>query len=439
MKIVIVGGGGREHALAWKIARSPLIDELIVAPGNGGMGGIARLVPIDADDVEGQFDLAVRERADLVVVGPEAPLAGGLVDRLSAAGIRAFGPTATAARLEGSKVFAKEFMARHGVPTAPFSVHDDLGDALAAVDRRAGPCVVKADGLAAGKGVIVCRSPFEARQAVQRILGDRQFGEAGSRVVIEDLLAGEEASVLAICDGERIVPLLAAQDHKAAYEGDTGPNTGGMGAYAPAQVVTRELCEVIVETVLRRTVDGMARDGHPFRGVLYAGMMIRDGQPLTLEFNARFGDPECQPLMLLLEEDLVPLLIAAADGALEERGLRWRAGAALCVVLAAGGYPGPYERGKEISGLAAAAAHPDAVVFHAGTRLEGERVLTSGGRVLGVTGRGPTVEEAAARAYAAAGEIRWEGMRMRRDIGHRALFYYLRESSRGDNKSSCPL
>jgi phosphoribosylamine--glycine ligase len=281
--------------------------------------------------------------------------------------------------------------------------------------------VVKADGLAAGKGVIVCRSAYEARQAVRRILEERSFGEAGRRVLIEDLLVGEEASVLAICDGERIVPLVAAQDHKAAYEGDTGSNTGGMGAYAPAPVVTGELRDRIAETVLRRTVDGMARDGHPFRGVLYAGMMICDGQPLTLEFNVRFGDPECQPLMCLLDEDPLPLLLAAADGALPDRELRWRAGAALCVVLVAEGYPGPYERGREIAGLAAASAHPEVVVFHSGTRRDGERVLTNGGRVLGVTGRGPTVEEAAARAYAAAGEIRWEGMRMRRDIGHRAL------------------
>jgi phosphoribosylamine--glycine ligase len=421
MKVLVVGGGGREHALAWKIAGSPLVDELIVAPGNGGMEGLARLIPVDADDVDGQLELAVSERADLVVVGPEAPLAGGLVDRLAAAGIRAFGPSAAAARLEGSKVFAKEFMARHGVPTAPFTVHDSVEDALTAVGRRAGPCVVKADGLAAGKGVIVCRSPFEAREAVQRILGAGDFGEAGARVVIEDLLVGEEASVLAICDGERIVPLLAAQDHKAAYEGDTGPNTGGMGAYAPAPVVTRELHDRIVETVLRRTVDGMTREGHPFRGVLYAGMMICDGQPLTLEFNARFGDPECQPLMCLLDEDLLPVLLAAAEGRLEERTLRWRPGAALCVVLAAGGYPGAYERGKEILGLETATAHPDVVVFHAGTRRDGGRVLTSGGRVLGVTGLGATVEDAAARAYAAAGAIRWDEMRMRRDIGHRAL------------------
>jgi len=421
MRVLLVGGGGREHALAWKIAGSPLVDELIVAPGNGGMEGLARLAPVDADDVDGQFDLAVRERADLVVVGPEAPLVDGLVDRLNAAGIRAFGPTAAAARLEGSKVFAKEFMARHGVPTAPFTVHDDLDDALATVDRRAGPCVVKADGLAAGKGVIVCRNSFEAREAVQRILGEGDFGEAGARVVIEDLLVGEEASVLAICDGERIVPLPAAQDHKAAYEGDTGPNTGGMGAYAPAPAVTAELGERIVETVLRRTVDGMAREGHPFRGVLYAGIMIRDGRPLTLEFNVRFGDPECQPLMMLLDEDLVPLLAAAADGTLEDRALRWRAGAALCVVLAADGYPGACRRGLEIRGLENAATHADVMVFHAGTRPDGGRVLTSGGRVLGVTGRGEDVRQAAARTYAAANEISWDGMRMRRDIGYRAL------------------
>lgn len=421
MKVLMVGGGGREHALAWKMASSALVTELIVAPGNGGMDGLARLVPVSAEDVEGQVALAVKERVDLVVVGPEAPLAGGLVDRLAAAGIRAFGPSAAAARLEGSKVFAKEFMARHDIPTAPFSVHGDLDDALAAVERRAGPCVVKADGLAAGKGVIVCRDVGEARAAVRLIMGEGGFGAAGSRVVIEDLLRGEEASVLAICDGERVVPLVAAQDHKAAYEGDTGPNTGGMGAYAPAPVITAKLRERIVETVLERAVDGMARDGCPFRGVLYAGMMIHEGRPMTLEFNVRFGDPECQPLMLLLEDDLVPLLLSAADGALETREPRWREGAALCVVLAAEGYPGACERGREIGGLDAAARHEDVVVFHAGTMREGDRVLTSGGRVLGVTARGADVKQAATRAYAAAGELDWDGMRMRRDIGHRAI------------------
>jgi phosphoribosylamine--glycine ligase len=421
MKVLVVGGGGREHALIWKIAQSPLVSEVIAAPGNGGISGDARCVGIGAEDVDGQLSLAKKEQVGLVVIGPEAPLVDGLADRLTAEGILAFGPSAEAARLEGSKAFAKEFMERHEVPTAAFSVHDDVDSAMQEVDRRAGPCVVKADGLAAGKGVIVCRSAYEAREAVREMLGEGRFGEAGSRVVIEDLLEGEEASVLALCDGDAIVPLIAAQDHKAAYEGDTGPNTGGMGAYAPAPVVDAELAAVIHEQVLRRTVQGMAADGTPFKGVLYAGLMIVDGRPSVLEFNVRFGDPECQPLMVMMKDDLVPLLVASAEGKLAGREMGWHAGAAICVVLAADGYPRSYEKGKPISGLAEAAEIENLVVFHAGTKRDGERLVTAGGRVLGVTGRGADLEQAAAVAYAGAATIGWEGMRFRRDVGHRAL------------------
>jgi len=421
MKVLVVGGGGREHALAWKIAQSPSVEEVIAAPGNGGIASHARCVGIGADDVDGQVALAKKEQVGLVVIGPEAPLVGGLADRLAAEGILAFGPSAAAARLEGSKAFAKEFMQRHGVPTARFSVHDALESAIQEVDRRAGPCVVKADGLAAGKGVIVCRSPYEARQAVREMLGEARFGAAGARVVIEDLLEGEEASVLALCDGEAIVPLIAAQDHKAAFEGDTGPNTGGMGAYAPAPVVTSELSATIREQVLERTVRGMAADGTPFKGVLYAGLMIADGQPLVLEYNVRFGDPECQPLMVMMKDDLVPVLVAAAEGRLAGKRMDWHVGAALCVVLAADGYPGSYGKGKPISGLEAAGAIENLVVFHAGTKLDSGRLVTSGGRVLGVTGRGADLGAAARVAYQGAAAIDWEGMRYRRDIGHRAL------------------
>jgi phosphoribosylamine--glycine ligase len=422
MKVLIVGGGGREHALAWKIGCSPEVSEVICAPGNGGIAAHARCVPLKAEDVDGQVSLAEREKVDLVVVGPEAPLVDGLVDRLAARGIRTFGPSAAAARLEGSKAFAKEFMQRHGVPTARFSVHTALDSALAEIDRRGGPCVIKADGLAAGKGVVVCRSPFEARGAVREMVGNRAFGDAGSRVVLEDLLEGEEASVLAICDGERFTTLIAAQDHKAAYEGDTGPNTGGMGAYAPAPVVTPELGRLIEEQVIRRTVEGMAAEGMPFRGVLYAGLMIGRQGLHVLEYNVRFGDPECQPLLLMLKSDLALLLRDAAEGTLSGAPLAWHDGAALCVVLVAGGYPGPYEKGKAISGLDAIRQDDALRVFHAGTKGQpsGEMV-TAGGRVLGVTARGSDVQEAARIAYQVAGGISWSGMRMRRDIGHRAL------------------
>ena len=421
MKILVVGGGGREHALCWKLSRSPVVTEVICAPGNGGIADCARCVPTPAADVEGLLALARHENVDLVVVGPEAPLVAGLVDRLDEAGIPAFGPSAAAARLEGSKAFSKEFMVRHGIPTARFSAHEVLDDALAEIDRRNGPCVVKADGLAAGKGVILCASPAEARDAVRAILCDGAFGTAGARVVIEDFLCGEEASILAICDGTDFITLMAAQDHKAAYDGDTGPNTGGMGAYCPAPVVTPALRQQIIAQVITPTVRGMAADGHPFRGILYAGMMIDGDRISVLEFNVRFGDPECQPLLAMLESDLAPVLLAASRGALKGITLAWRDGAALCVVLAAGGYPGNYTTGDEITGLAEAAAVPRAVVFHAGTRASDGRIHTAGGRVLGVTGTGASLREAADNAYAACDCIHFNGMRLRRDIGHRAL------------------
>jgi phosphoribosylamine--glycine ligase len=421
MKILVVGGGGREHALCWKLSSSPVVTEVICAPGNGGIADCARCVPTPAADVDGLVALARHENVDLVVVGPEAPLVAGLVDRLDEAGIPAFGPSAAAARLEGSKAFSKEFMERHGIPTARFSAHEVLDDALAEIDRRSGPCVVKADGLAAGKGVILCASPAEARDAVRAILRDGAFGIAGARVVIEDFLSGEEASILAICDGTDFITLMAAQDHKAAYDGDTGPNTGGMGACCPAPVVTPALRQQIIEQVIAPTVRGMAADGHPFRGILYAGMMIDGDRISVLEFNVRFGDPECQPLLAMLESDLAPVLLAAARGELKGTTLAWRDGAALCVVLAAGGYPGNYNTGDVITGLAEATAVPRAVVFHAGTRSEGGLIHTAGGRVLGVTGTGASLREAADSAYAACDCIHFNGMRLRRDIGHRAL------------------
>ena len=421
MKVLVVGGGGREHALCWKLAGSDSVEEVLCAPGNGGIGRHARCVPVDAADVDGLVALAKNEAVDLVVIGPEAPLVAGLADRLETEGILAFGPSAAAARLEGSKTFSKEFMERHGIPTAKFSSHTDLAEAIAEVKRRNGPCVIKADGLAAGKGVLLCDTVDAAEDAVRTILDDKAFGAAGAQVVIEDFLRGEEASILAICDGKDFVTLIAAQDHKAAYEGDTGPNTGGMGAYCPAPVVTPALREKIITEVIKRTVDGMAQDGVPFKGVLYAGLMI-DGENISvLEFNVRFGDPECQPLLAMLESDLGEVLTAAAKGALRGTELRWREGAALCVVQAAGGYPGPYEKDHPINGLADADKLGDVVVFHAGTKKAGEQIVANGGRVLGVTGLGATLREAAQNAYTACDLISWEGMRMRRDIGHRAL------------------
>jgi phosphoribosylamine--glycine ligase len=423
MKVLVVGGGGREHSLVWKIAQSDLVDEVIAAPGSDGMAQTpkCRCEPVSGEDVEGQIALAKREQVDLVVVGPEAPLVDGLADRLEAEGILVFGPSAAAAQLEGSKVFSKEFMQRQGIPTAAFSVHQDSESAIAEVNRRDGPCVVKADGLAAGKGVIVCSDAVAARKAVKEMLEDKRFGSAGDKILIEDCLVGEEASVLAICDGERVVPLVAAQDHKAAFEGDTGPNTGGMGAYAPAPVITDEMKNAVLEKVLVPTVKGMAKEGMPFKGVLYAGLMITDDKIEVLEFNVRFGDPECQPLMMFLKEDIVPVLEQAAKGALVERELAWHAGSTICVVIASKGYPGSYEKGKAMSGLDSADSNPNVTIFHAGTKLDGDRFVTSGGRVLGVTARGADLQAAAKEAYGVANKISFEGMRMRRDIGYRAL------------------
>jgi phosphoribosylamine--glycine ligase len=407
----------------WKISHSDLVDEVIVAPGSDGIAQTpkCRCEPVSGEDVDAQLALAKREKVDLVVVGPEAPLVAGLADRLEAEGMLVFGPSAAAAQLEGSKVFSKEFMQRHGIPTAAFSVHRDNASAIAEVNRRNGPCVVKADGLAAGKGVIVCSGADAARKAVKEMLEEKRFGSAGDRIIIEDCLVGEEVSVLAICDGERVVPLVAAQDHKAAFEGDMGPNTGGMGAYAPAPVMTDELKNAVLAKVLVPTVKGMAEDGMPFKGVLYAGLMVADDEINVLEFNVRFGDPECQPLMMFLKEDIVPSLQQAAEGSLEERELTWYSGSAICVVLASAGYPGSYEKGKAISGLDSVDSNPNVTIFHAGTKLDGDAFVTSGGRVLGVTARGADLQQAAKAAYAVANKIRFEGMRMRRDIGYRAL------------------
>jgi phosphoribosylamine--glycine ligase len=423
MRVLVVGSGGREHALAWKIAQSPRVERVLAAPGSDGMAALAACHPgVSAEDVPALVALAVRERADLVVVGPEAPLAAGLVDALRAAGIAAFGPTAAAARLEASKAFAKRFMARHGIPTAAFALFDELEAARRHVRALGGPCVVKADGLAAGKGVAVCAGPEEAERALVELMAERRFGAAGARVVIEERLAGEELSYYAVTDGRAVATLAAAQDHKRALEGDRGENTGGMGACSPAPALSEAVEKRVLEEIVHPAIRGMAADGTPYTGVLYAGLMIEaSGSPRVVEFNVRFGDPETQALVVRMEGDLVPLLDGAARGRLDGAlPLGWQ-GAAVCVVIAAGGYPRAFERGKPISGIEEAEREPGVVVFHAGTRRRPDgRFESAGGRVLGVTARGATLSGARERAYAACERIRFDAMHLRRDIAARA-------------------
>ncbi|MFN4088795.1 MAG: phosphoribosylamine--glycine ligase [Alphaproteobacteria bacterium] len=421
MKVLVVGSGGREHALCWAIAASPLCGKLWCAPGNAGIAAEADCVPIAADDLDGIVAFARTEAVDLVVVGPEAPLVAGLADRLEAAGIRVFGPSAAAARLEGSKAFMKDLCAAHGIPTAAYRRFTDADAAKAYVRERGAPIVVKADGLAAGKGVVVAATVAEAEAAVDDALVAGRFGAAGAELVVEDFLDGEEASYFALVDGEHVLPLASAQDHKRVGDGDTGPNTGGMGAYSPAPVMTAEMERRTLDEIVRPLVRAMAEAGCPFKGVVFAGLMIGADGPELIEINVRFGDPECQTLMMRLRSDLLPALVAAADGELAHFDLRWHDEAALCVVMAANGYPGDYARGTEIRGLDAAGAAGTVTVFHAGTKREGERILAAGGRVLGVTALAPTVAEARARAYAAVDRIDWPGGFCRRDIGWRAV------------------
>ncbi|MEX0814969.1 MAG: phosphoribosylamine--glycine ligase [Dongiaceae bacterium] len=421
MRILVVGSGGREHALCWSIAASPLTDKLYCAPGNAGIATAAECVPLAADDLRGLVDFAVEAHIDFVVIGPERPLTLGLVDRLEAAGVKAFGPSAEAARLEGSKGFMKDLCARHGIPTAAYGRFTNAGAAKAFVAERGAPIVVKADGLAAGKGVIIAESLAEAEAAIDAMLTERRFGEAGTAIVVEEFLEGEEASFFALVDGATALPLASAQDHKRVGDGDTGPNTGGMGAYSPAPNVGAAMADEIMARIVTPTVAAMAAEGRPFKGVLYAGLMLTGEGPKLLEYNVRFGDPECQVLCVRLMSDLLPALIAARDGVLGSLDLRWHDRAALTVVLAAKGYPGDPLKGTEIRGLAAAAALPDVTIFHAGTRRAADgRLLADGGRVLGVTALGATVAEARARAYRAVELIDWPGGFCRRDIGRRA-------------------
>jgi phosphoribosylamine--glycine ligase len=422
MRILVVGSGGREHALCWAIAASPLCDALFCAPGNPGIAEEATCVPVAATDAQSLVELCRRERLDFVVVGPEAPLVAGLVDKLEEAGVAAFGPSGAAAALEGSKGFAKDFCARHGIPTAGYGRFREAQAAKAFIRARGAPIVVKADGLAAGKGVTVAATVEEALAAVDAAMVEGRFGAAGREVVVEACLHGEEASLFALVDGRHALLLASAQDHKRAGDGDTGPNTGGMGAYSPAPAVTPELEREVMARIIEPTVAGMAAEGRPFKGILYAGLMLTDAGPQLVEYNVRFGDPECQVLLPRLRSDLLPALVAARDGVLKDFDLRWRAEAALCVVLAAKGYPAAPETGSEIRGLEAArATGPEVTIFHAGTRRDGDRLLAAGGRVLDVVALGRSIAEAQAKAYAAVDRIDWPGGFCRRDIGWRAV------------------
>lgn len=419
-----MGSGGREHALAWKIAQSPLVDRIYCVPGNAGMAkvGVCVDLPITPDGFDRLADFAEKEGIDLTVVGPEAPLVAGIVDVFSERGLKIFGPTKAAAQIEDSKSFSKRFMLQRGIPTAEGVSFSDPDEAIDYIKSKGAPIVVKADGsAAAGKGSFVCMEVEEAINAVKAIMVDRIFGEAGRKVVVEEYLEGEEASFIVLTDGETVLPLVTSQDHKRAYDGDKGPNTGGMGAYSPAPVVTDRMAREIIERIILPTVKGLREEGRPYVGALYAGLMITDEGPKVLEFNCRFGDPETQVILPRLESDLVPALLACIEGRLSEVKLKWRDEAAVCVVLASGGYPGRYEKGKVIEGVEEAEEIENVVVFHAGTAVKEGKLVTNGGRVLGVTALDRDIPSAIRRAYRAVERIRFEGMHYRRDIGHRAL------------------
>ncbi len=424
MKVLVIGSGGREHALAWKAAQSVGVDTVFVAPGNAGTAlepGIKN-VAIGVDDIPALLDFARREKIDLTIVGPEVPLVAGVVDAFAEAGLRCFGPSKGAAQLEGSKAFTKDFLARHQIPTAAYGNFTEIEPAIAYIKEQGAPIVVKADGLAAGKGVILAQTEDQAIAAVRDMLAGNAFGDAGHRVVIEEFLSGEEASFIVMVDGEHILPMATSQDHKARDEGDKGPNTGGMGAYSPAPVVTPAIHDRIMREVIEPTVKGMAAEGHPFTGFLYAGVMIdAEGAPKVLEYNVRFGDPETQPIMMRLKSDLVALCNAALDGRLNEMQTEWDERTALGVVLAAGGYPDSYHKGDEISGLPELNAAINGKIFHAGTAEKDGKIVTSGGRVLCAVGLGDRVSDAQQQAYALADQIHWQGVFCRRDIGYRAI------------------
>ncbi len=419
MRILVVGSGGREHALCWKLSKSQYVEKVFCAPGNAGVFKHAEIVNIKAEDIDGLVRFAKENHIEMTVVGPELPLSMGIVDRFESEGLRIFGPSKAAAEIEYSKAYAKEFMRKHHIPTASFMVFDDMKEAINFVRSAGMPIVIKADGLAAGKGVTVAQTQDEAERTIRDMMQKRAFGEAGARVVVESFLKGEEASVFAFTDGSHLLTTIAAQDHKRVGDGDTGPNTGGMGAYAPVPFVSEEMLKDIHDLVLAPAVRGMAEEGRPFRGVLYAGLMVTERGPKVIEFNCRLGDPEAQVILPLLKNDLAQLLWSCVDGTLASETLHWEEAYAVCVVMASGGYPGDYEKGKEIHGLRDI-KESDALVFHAGTRYDNRRFYTSGGRILGVTGVDSHIDNAVAKAYEAADRIRFEGRHFRNDIAYKA-------------------
>ena len=418
MRVLVIGSGGREHALAWKIAQSPLVKKVFCAPGNAGTVNVAENIDIPSDNIDALLQFATVTGIGLTIVGPEQPLVKGLVDSFEESGLRVFGPSQRAAEIEGSKVFCKDLMKKYGIPTARYESFDSP-DQVKLFTKEDEPVVVKASGLAAGKGVILCSNAEEARSAVQSIMQEKAFGNAGDQVVLEEFLTGQEVSLLAFTDGKTVLPLDSAQDHKAAFDGDKGPNTGGMGAYSPALVFTEELKQQVIDEIMIPTVRAMAKEGRYYRGILYAGLMLTESGPKVLEFNARFGDPETQPIMMRIKNDIVPIFEACIDGTLAKQSLQWRQEPTICVVMAAKGYPSSYEKGKEISGLNSD-ENRQAVVFHAGTKLENGKVLTNGGRVLGVTALGSDINQAIKNAYSAVDKIKWDGIHYRKDIGNKA-------------------
>jgi len=422
MRILVIGSGGREHVLVWKIAQSKLADKVFCVPGNGGISDIAECVDIKIDDIPALLDFTKKEKIDLTVVGPEAPLALGIADEFTKYKLRIFGPDKSAAQLESSKVFAKELMAKYNIPTANFKIFNNIEEATAYIDKIGAPCVVKADGLAAGKGVVVAKSVDEAKQAVYSMMQEKIFGQAGNKIIIEECLEGQEASILVLVDSKSVLPLASSQDHKRIFDGDLGPNTGGMGAYSPAPIVSEKIFREILDKIIHRVIDGLVKEGIYYKGVLYAGIMLTQQGPKTLEFNVRFGDPETQAILPRLKSDLVEVMLATSNERLSHfTMLKWDNKACVCVVVSSKGYPGDYEKGKVISGLEQATKMEDVVVFHAGTKKFQGNYITNGGRVLGVTALGNTIKAAIDKTYKAVGKINFEGMHYRRDIGQKAV------------------
>ena len=418
MRVLILGSGGREHALAWKIAQSPKVNKIYCAPGNAGTASVAENIDISPDNIQALLNFALIKGIGLTVVGPEQPLVKGIADSFEESGLRVFGPSQRAAEIEGSKVFCKDLMKKYGIPTARYESFNSL-DQVKLFTKEDEPVVVKASGLASGKGVVLCRNGKEARSAIQSIMQGKVFGNAGDQVVIEEFLTGQEVSLLAFTDGKTILPLESAQDHKAAFDDDKGPNTGGMGAYSPAPIFTDKLKKKVVDEIMIPTVRAMAKEGRYYRGILYAGLMLTESGPKVLEFNARFGDPETQPIMMRIKNDIVPIFEACIDGTLATQTLQWKPESTVCVVMAAKGYPGSYEKGNEITGLNLD-ENQQAMVFHAGTKLDNGKVLTNGGRVLGVTALGLNINQAIKNAYSVVDKIKWDGIHFRKDIGSKA-------------------